>query len=81
MNAALAAVDRGEQQTTSRDTFAPGRRSVAGEQAPRIEASTHRGYEIDLRLRLKPAFGNLKLRQITRARIEDYLAELDPPAP
>jgi len=42
-----------------------------------IEPSTYRGYEIELRTRLKPAFGHLKLRQITRPRIETYLADLD----
>ena len=44
---------------------------------PRIEASTYRDYEIHIRKRLKPGFGDLKLRQITRARIEAYLAEQD----
>ena len=77
LNAALAAVDRGEQRTTSRETFAQAADRWLASKRPRIEASTYRGYEIDLRLRLKPAFGHLKLRQITRGRIEDYLAELD----
>jgi integrase len=36
-----------------------------------------RDYEIHLRKRLKPAFGTLKLRQVTRTRIEAYLADLD----
>ena len=44
---------------------------------PRVEASTHNDYEIHLRKRLKPAFGDLKIRQITRTRIESYLAEQD----
>ena len=76
LNAAVAAVDRGEQLTTSRDTFAQAADRWLASKKPRIEASTYRGYEIELRLRLKPAFGKLKLRQITRGRIEDYLAEL-----
>lgn len=44
---------------------------------PRIEASTYNDYEIHLRKRLKPVFGDLKLRQITRAKIEAYLADED----
>ncbi|MGH2974097.1 MAG: tyrosine-type recombinase/integrase [Solirubrobacterales bacterium] len=74
---ALAAVDRGDYRTTSRETFAETADRWLAAKKPRIEASTHRGYEIELRLRLRPAFGHLKLRQITRARIEEYLAELD----
>ena len=35
---------------------------------------TWREYESHLRLRLVPAFGRLKLRQLTRARIEAYVA-------
>ena len=42
-----------------------------------IEASTYRDYETHLRLRLIPAFGRRKLRQIARAHVEDYLARLD----
>ena len=44
---------------------------------PRLEPSTYRDYETHLRLRLVPAFGRLKLRAVTRDRIERYLAELD----
>jgi len=44
---------------------------------PLLEASTREDYERHLRLRLLPAFGALKLRAITRARVEDYVAALD----
>lgn len=77
LTAAVAAVDRGEHQTTSRETFAEAASRWLEAKQPRIEPATYRDYEIHLRLRLIPAFGPLKLRQITRSRIEAYLAELD----
>jgi integrase len=77
LTAALAAVDRGEHQTTSRETFEEAAWRWLEAKRPRIEPSTYRDYEIHLRHRLIPAFGKLKLRQITRARIEVYLARLD----
>lgn len=73
LNEALAAVQRGAQRSTSTETFA----EVADRWRPRIEPATHRDYEFHLRKRLKPTFGHLKLRQITRAKIEAYLAEQD----
>lgn len=77
LNQALAAVQAGAQRTTSTEKFAVvAERWLAGKK-PRIEASTYNDYEIHLRKRLKPAFGDLKLRQITRGRIEAYLAEED----
>lgn len=75
--AAIAAVDAGAQRTTSRETFAEAADVWLARKKPLIEPSTYRGYEIEIRLRLKPAFGHLKLRQITRARIESHLADLD----
>ena len=77
LNEALAAVQRGEQRSTSSETFAEAADRWLERKRPRIEFSTHRDYEIHLRLRLKPAFGKLKLREVTRGRIESYLADLD----
>ncbi len=77
LNAALAAVESGAQRTTSTEKFSVVADSWLAQKKPRIEASTYNDYEIHIRKRLKPAFGELKLRQITRARIEAYLAEQD----
>jgi integrase len=77
LNEALAAVQRGAQRSTSTETFAEVSDRWLERKRPRIEAATYRDYEIHLRKRLKPAFGALKLRQITRAKIEAYLAEQD----
>lgn len=77
LTAALAAVDRGDHQTTSRETFAEAAERWLEAKRPRIELATYRDYEIHLRHRLIPAFGSLKLRQITRPRIETYLSQLD----
>lgn len=71
---ALAAVQAGAQRTTSTEMFGVVADRWLAQKKPRIEASTHNDYEIHLRKRLKPAFGDLKLRQITRAKIESYLA-------
>lgn len=65
LNSALAAVDRGEIRSASRETFAEAADAWLRRKKPLIEPSTHRGYEIELRTRLKPAFGHLKLRQIS----------------
>jgi len=77
LNAALAGVDRGEIRSASRQNFAEAADSWLKRKKPMIEPSTYRGYEIELRTRLKPTFGHLKLRQITRPRVETYLADLD----
>ena len=66
LNEALAAVQAGAQRTTSTEKFADVADRWLAQKEPRIEASTYRDYEIHLRQRLKPAFGDLKLRQITR---------------
>ena len=77
LTAVLAAVDRGDLRTVSRDTFADyAERWLAAKRA-RIEQSTYDDYERHLRLRLSPAFGSLRLPQITRSRIEEYLSHLD----
>jgi integrase len=77
LNEALAAVQRGAQRSTSTETFAEVADRWLERKRPRIEAATYRDYEIHIRKRLKPAFGTLKLRQITRVKIEAYLAEQD----
>ena len=74
---ALRKVDRGELRTTSRETFADASHRWLLRRRPALEASTYRDYETHLRLRLVPAFGHLRLRQLSRGHIEDYLAHLD----
>jgi integrase len=77
LNEALAAVQTGAQRTTSTENLSIVARRWLAQKKPRIEPSTYNDYEIHLRKRLEPAFGDLKLRQITRAKIEAYLAEED----
>ena len=77
LNEELAAVQRGERRSTSSETFEQAAERWLERKRPRIESSTYRDYEIHLRRRLIPSFGNLKLRQITRGKVESYLAELD----
>lgn len=74
---ALAEVDRGGLRTTSRETFTQAADRWLAAKRPRLEASTYRDYETHLRLRLLPAFGAMKLRQITRGHVERYLSDLD----
>ena len=74
---AVAAVDRGEIRSTSSETFAEAAERWLTRKRPLLEASTYRDYDAHLRLRLLPAFGPRKVRQITRAHVEAYLAELD----
>jgi integrase len=75
--AELAAVNRGERRAVSRDRFEQVALAWLERKRPRLEGSTFRNYERDLRLRLIPEFGGLRLRDITRERIETYLARLD----
>ena len=77
LNEALAAVQRGAQRSTSTEAFAEVADRWLERKRSRIEPATYRDYEIHLRKRLKPAFGQLKLRQITRAKVEAYLAKQD----
>jgi integrase len=77
LTAALARVDCGEARTTSRDTFEQAAERWLQRKRPLLERFTYDDYLRHLRLRLIPAFGHLKLRQITRGHVEDYLAELD----
>lgn len=77
LTVALVRVDRGEARTASRETFTQSAERWLARKQPLLEVSTYRDYEAHLRLRLVPAFGSLKLRQITRGHVEDYLAALD----
>jgi integrase len=77
LTAALAKVDRREIRSTSQETFKQAADRWLARKQPVIEASTYRDYETHLRLRLIPAFGRRKLRQIARGNVEDYLARLD----
>lgn len=77
LTAALAAVDQGHAPLPSRETFAEAADAWLERKRTVIEASTHRGYEIELRTRLKPEFGHLKLRQLRRSDVEAYISRLD----
>jgi integrase len=77
LTAALAARDRGEMRAVSTETFEVYAERWLEAKKPRLEPSTYRDYETHLRLRLVPTFGRLKLRTVTRDRIERYLAVLD----
>lgn len=76
---AVASVDRGEIRSTSSETFAQAAARWLTRKRPLLEESTYRDYDAHLRLRLLPAFGPRKIRQITRAHVETYLADLDRP--
>jgi integrase len=77
LNEELAAVQRGERRSTSGETFEQAAQRWLERKRPRIEPATYRDYEIHLRRRLIPTFGKLKLRQISRGKLESYLAALD----
>ena len=70
---ALSAVDRGALRTVSEHALGEAATAWLERTRPRLEASTHRDYEAHVRLRLVPAFGALRLRDVSRARIEAYL--------
>jgi integrase len=74
LTAALAARDRGEQRKVSSETFEAYAAAWLASKRPRIEASTYADYDAHLRLRRMPAFGRLRLRDVTRARVEAYVA-------
>lgn len=74
LTAALAARDRGEQRKVSTETFETHANRWLVAKKPRLEASTYADYEAHVRLRLVPAFGKLRLRDLTRHRIEAYIA-------
>ena len=73
----LAARDRGEQRSVDTATFASHADAWLASKRARVEPASLVVYRQHLERRLVPAFGHLKLRQITRGRIEAYLAELD----
>jgi integrase len=74
LTAFLAARDRGEQRRVSTATFEVYAAAWLTAKQPRLEAATFQEYETHLRLRLIPAFGKLRLRDVTRARVEAYVA-------
>lgn len=74
LTAALAARDAGAQRAPSRETFSTYADTWLDTKRARCSPATVIVYRQHLDIRLKPAFGRLKLRQITRARIEDYIA-------
>lgn len=77
LSAALVALDRGEVRTAGKETFADAAARWLRRKRPILETSTYQDYERHLRFRLLPAFGSLKLRSITRSKVEDYVARLD----
>ena len=70
----LAARDRGEQRKPAAGTFATYAAAWLEAKEPRLENATYREYDAHLRLRLVPAFGQRRLRDVTRSRIEAYVA-------
>lgn len=69
---------RGRRPRRAANARASPRQPTLGScKRPLIEPATFHDYEIHLRKRLVPAFGHLKLREVTRGRIQDYLAALD----
>jgi integrase len=75
LTALLAARDRGEQRKISTELFEPYAARWLEAKRPRLEASTYADYEAHLRLRLIPTFGKLRIRDVTRARIEAYITQ------
>ena len=77
LSAEIAARNRGERRAAGTEAFAAYADQWLTYKRGRIEYATWREYEAHVRLRLVPAFGRLKLRQVTRTRIEDYVSALD----
>lgn len=73
--AAIAAVVRGERHA-SRETFGDYADRWLAEHRARIEDYTYRAYSADVRLRLKPFFGAMRLRSITPADVRRFVAAL-----
>jgi integrase len=73
----LQKVDRGESWASSRETFGEAAERWLARKRPLLEQSSYEDYERNLRLRLIPTFGRRKLRDITRAHIDDYVARQD----
>lgn len=77
LTAALAAVDAGKLRSSTTETFAEAAERWLDRKRPLLEQSTFEDYDRHLRLRLLPAFGQMKLRSITRTRVESYVTTLD----
>lgn len=73
----LAARDRGEHRAVDTATFASHAEAWLASKRSRVEPASLVVYRQHLERCLLPAFGHLKLRQITRTRVETYLADLD----
>ena len=73
---AMARVNRGELRSNSNAKFDEYARAWLENHRLHIETGTYDAYERDLRLRLTPCFGELKLRDITPGHIRAYVAEL-----
>src|SRR3954454_14356490 len=58
---ALGAVDNGKPRSAGRESFAEAATAWLAYKKPRIEPSTYRDSEIHIRLRLIPAFGDMRL--------------------
>jgi integrase len=71
----MAAVYRGEIVAT-RDTFAQYIDRWLEDQRPRLEGSTFSDYEVNVRKRLKPFFGEHRLTAITPQLIRSYVGQL-----
>ena len=74
---ALADADKGKVVSTSQLTFAEAAEAWMKAKRPLLEASTAEDYERHLRIRLLPAFGQRRVRQITRKMVEGYVTGLD----
>ena len=72
----LAAVDRGGIRAESRETLASCLDRWLAEHRTRIEDYTYRAYEVDVRLRLKPALGTVRLRDLTPQHVRRLVSDL-----
>lgn len=76
LTAALAAVDRGELRTVTRETFAEYAERWLAEHRPRVEAGTFADYRKSVEKYLIPALGARKLAAISRAHVRQLVADL-----
>jgi integrase len=74
LTAALAAVDRGQLRTVSRETFAEYAERWLADHRSRVERSTAIDYDNTLRNHLLPAFGAIRLSAIRSEHVRAYVA-------
>lgn len=67
----------GGRRVTSKETFDAYATRWLESRKHRAEPGTIEAYQKHLDIRLLPTFGRLKLRQVTRERVEAYVRELD----